>query len=105
MPAPLPEAVADELTRLVRRWQALPLDQALSFSAPVRALAQQYAAARHPGIPLPDLGPAVLPDQLTVVLYDALAAGDVTPAAAHADLVGLRRTLSARPNAGSRPVE
>ncbi|MGB2935251.1 MAG: hypothetical protein WBB91_08240 [Nostocoides sp.] len=93
-PAALAVVVADELTRLVRRWQQLPLDQALAFSAPVRALSQRYAALVHPGLPLPDLGPAALPDQLTVVVYDALAAAACSPARVAADLRALLRDLS-----------
>ncbi|MBK6888053.1 MAG: hypothetical protein IPH03_17425 [Tetrasphaera sp.] len=89
----LPDAVSTELTRLVRRWQQLPLDQAGALWVPVRAVIEGYAALLHPAIPVPDLGPAVLLDQLTVVVYDALLAAKVDPAAAAADLARLRRSL------------
>ena len=89
----LPDAVADELTRLVRRWQQLPLDQALAFSAPVRAVLRRYAALTHPGIPVPDIGPAALMDQLTVLVYDAITAAACSPAEAAADVSALRRAL------------
>lgn len=89
----LPAEVADDLTRLVRRWHQLPLDQALSVSAPVRALIERYADLVHPGIPVPDLGPAALPDQLTVLAYDALAAARITAAEVVGDLGELRRAL------------
>jgi len=55
---------------VVRRWQQLPLDRALSRLPDVRALVDDLA-----GQPVPDLGPAVVMDQLTVVVYDACVAG------------------------------
>lgn len=64
----VPEDVRTELVRAVRRWQQLPLDRALASAPGVRALMEQLA-----GQPLPDLGPAVIPDQLAVVVYDACA--------------------------------
>ncbi len=93
MTAP-PDAVTTELTRLVRRWQQMPLDQAVSSSGPVRALVDRYAALLHPGALVPDLGPAVLLDQVTVVTYDALLAGVLSPTAAAADLARVRHTLA-----------
>ena len=55
---------------MVRRWQQLPLDHALSSAPVVRRLLDDLAA---PAGPVPDLGPAVLMDQLTVLVYDACA--------------------------------
>ena len=51
-------------------------DQALSHASTIRELAQRYAdqvagALGLPSGPLPDLGPAVVIDQLTVTVYDA----------------------------------
>lgn len=64
----VPEDVRTELVRAVRRWQQLPLDRALASAPGVHALLAEIA-----GQPLPDLGPAVIPDQLAVVVYDACA--------------------------------
>lgn len=64
----VPEDVRTELVRAVRRWQQLPLDRALESAPGVHALLAEIA-----GQPLPDLGPAVIPDQLAVVVYDACA--------------------------------
>ncbi|MGB3764062.1 MAG: hypothetical protein WA966_12665 [Ornithinimicrobium sp.] len=67
--------ISAEVERVVRRWRQLPLDHALRASPHVTAQAQQLAdeVAGHRGVPLqrlPDLGPAVLMDQLRVVVYD-----------------------------------
>ena len=69
---PVPDDVAAELDRAVRRWQQLPLDRAVAASACVHGFLAELA-----GEPLPDLGPAVLMDQLRVVVYDACAKGEV----------------------------
>ena len=79
---------------MVRRWQQLPLDHALSCVPTVRRLLDDLAA---PGGPVPDLGPAVLMDQLTVLVYDTCAAGAAAgdPAAdLTARLGDLRRHLA-----------
>ena len=55
---------------MVRRWQQLPVDHALSCMPRVRRLVDDLAGAA-----VPDLGPAVLMDQLTVVVYDACESG------------------------------
>ncbi|MDQ1536737.1 MAG: hypothetical protein QOE58_1130 [Actinomycetota bacterium] len=65
--------------RVVERWHQLPLDHALSYVPQVRALVQYLAdqVAQATGIQpqeIPDLGPATLMDQLTVLVYDASAA-------------------------------
>ena len=54
---------------MVRRWQQLPLDHALSGMPRVRLLLEELA-----GRAVPDLGPAVVMDQLTVLVYDACEA-------------------------------
>jgi hypothetical protein len=84
-----------ELRRLVERWQQLPLDQALSRMPVIRPVVQGLAdavadAEGRPRVPVPDLGPSVVMDQLRVMIYDATRAG-LDPAA---ELVGLRRALS-----------
>ena len=55
---------------MVRRWRQLPLDHAVSGMPRVRLLLEELA-----GRAVPDLGPAVLMDQLTVLVYDACEAG------------------------------
>ena len=62
----IPDDVSTELGRAVRRWHQLPLDRATELVAGVHTLMAEVA-----GEPIPDLGPAVLMDQLTVVVYDA----------------------------------
>ena len=75
---------------MVRRWQQLPLDHALSSLPQVRRLLDDLAG---PGGPVPDLGPGVVMDQLTVLVYDACAAGrDTDPLATR--LGDLRRALA-----------
>ncbi|MFX4287578.1 hypothetical protein ACQBJO_12980 [Janibacter sp. G349] len=61
--------VATELGRVVRRWQQLPLDRAAERVAGVHELMAELA-----GEPLPDLGPAVVMDQLRVVVFDVCRA-------------------------------
>ncbi|HEX5524544.1 MAG TPA: hypothetical protein VFX53_13930 [Pedococcus sp.] len=68
--SPVPQGVSDELRRVVRRWQQLPLDHALSC---MPALRRVLAALTSESVP--DLGPAAAMDQLTVLVYDACAAG------------------------------
>jgi hypothetical protein len=72
---------------VVRRWQQLPLGHALSCMPRLRLLLDELA-----GCAVPDLGPAVVMDQLTVLVYDACETGgqdDLT-----ARLAELRRSLS-----------
>jgi hypothetical protein len=57
----------------------------------VRCLLDDLAA---PAGPVPDLGPAVLMDQLTVLVYDTCAAGDGTSPALTTRLGDLRRALA-----------
>ncbi|MFC7594562.1 hypothetical protein ACFQU3_04535 [Terrabacter sp. GCM10028922] len=96
MGSPTPQEVSDELRRVVERWHQLPLDHALSRMPPVRALVQSLAdrAAGARGLTpqwVPDLGPAVVMDQLTVMVRDAWAAGVGADLAAR--LADLRRAL------------
>lgn len=72
--------VDTELERVVRRWQQLPLDRALPAVRGVQEVVQALAneAAGVTGLPptaVPDLGPAVLMDQLQVMVHDWRAAG------------------------------
>jgi hypothetical protein len=94
--------VAAELERVVRRWHQLPLDHALSAVPQVRALVQDVAdeVAAVEGLPrqdVPDLGPAVLLDQLRVMVHDharvGLADDARSVAVLAARLTDLRRTL------------
>jgi len=99
--SPVPQEVSTELRRVVERWHQLPLDQALSYVGLVRALVQTLAdgVARATGVPgseVPDLGPATLMDQLTVMVYDASAAALTSSALTSTlaqDLASLRREL------------
>lgn len=84
--SPVPGEVAAELQRVVRRWRELPLDHALSRMPAVRALVDELA-----GEQVPDLGPAVLIDQLTVMVYDTCAAGQAEGLADR--LAELRRAI------------
>ena len=101
--SPVPRPVSTELRRVVERWRQLPLDHALSHAGRVRALVQSLAdvVAEANGIAasvVPDIGPATLMDQLTVLVHDASAAA-VTPTLAVTstlaeDLARLRRELA-----------
>ncbi|MFD1054695.1 hypothetical protein [Terrabacter terrigena] len=95
--------MSDELRRVVERWHQLPLDHALSRMPSVRLVVQRLAdrVAGERGVPsreVPDLGPAVLMDQLAVMVHDLLAARPRADAAADAaavaaELAGIRRSL------------
>ena len=74
---------------MVRRWQELPLDRALSCMPRVRLLLDDLG-----GRAVPDLGPAAVMDQLTVLVYDACEAGSVDPRDLATRLVDLRHALS-----------
>lgn len=58
---------------MVQRWQQLPLDHAQSCMPPLRQLLDDLAGG--PEGRVPDLGPAVAMDQLTVLVYDECEAG------------------------------
>jgi len=85
-----------ELQRVVDRWRQLPLDSALRCLPAVRERVDRLAVlGSGNGAPVPpDLGPGVVMDQLTVVLYDASAAPGSDPFSLAADLVALRRQLA-----------
>jgi hypothetical protein len=85
--SPVPPQVTDELDRLVRRWQQLPLDRAVAALPDVRAVVLDLA-----GEQVPDHGPAVVMDQLRVMVYDRCRDG--MPSAELAGrLADLRRRL------------
>ncbi len=90
-------SVAAELGRVARRWQQLPLDRALAASGGVLALVQDLAdeVAARDGLqlePVPDLGPAVLIDQLRVMVFDHQRAG-LDPATLASRLATLRQSI------------
>ena len=87
---------------MVERWRQLPLEHALSYADRVRALVQSLAdeVAEAAGVApsvVPDLGPATLMDQLTVLVHDASATSAVTSTAVTStlaeELARLRREL------------
>jgi hypothetical protein len=84
--SPVPQEVSDELARVVQRWRQLPLDHAQSCMPSVRLLVESLA-----GEPVPDLGPGVVMDQLTVMVFDACAAGRCEELSQR--LADLRRSL------------
>ena len=97
--SPTPQEVSDELRRVVERWHQLPLDHALSRMPAVRLVVQQLAdrvagARGAPPRDVPDLGPAVVMDQLAVMIFDLFRARPGTDPAAVADeLAGIRKSL------------
>ena len=103
MPAKAHGLVQAELGRVVERWRQLPLDHALSrmplIAALVQRLADDVAESRNTSSqPVPDLGPAVLMDQLAVLVYDHCAAfGPARPGTRVADvaaeLTAIRQAL------------
>ena len=62
-----------ELDRIRRRWGELPIDRAEARMPLLRRLLADLTP-RSSG-PVPDLGPAVVVDQLTVLVWDAYATG------------------------------
>lgn len=72
----VPEDVRRELDRIRTRWAQLPLDRAQAALPTVRTLFDDLAArTAGTGATVPDLGPALVPDQLAVLVWDACAAG------------------------------
>ncbi len=91
---PVPAAARTELDRIRRRWSELPEARAAAAAPTVRELVEAVAARTAPGTPVPDLGTAVLVDQLAVVVWDACAAEGSAPAAHLTEqLTALRRAL------------
>ena len=86
----MPQAVSAELRRVTERWRQLPLAQAQARMPLVRALLDDLAGASGP---VPDLGPAVVADQLVVLVHDRCAAGP--PEGLEEQLAAVRRGLSA----------
>jgi hypothetical protein len=81
-----------ELDRIRRRWAELTLARAESRMPLLRRLLDDLAARSAPdATTVADLGPAVVVDQLTVVVWDAYAAGRGDGIAAL--LTDLRRAL------------
>ena len=74
LPQVVPEAVRSGLVRAARRWEQLPLDRARAALPGVHDLMADLA-----GEPLPDLGPAVVIDQLRVVVHDRCARAAEAP--------------------------
>lgn len=82
---------------MVRRWQQLPLGHALSVFPLVHRLGQNLAdeVATATGMPItavPELGPAVVMDQLRVMVFDYLSVG-LDPESLADRLTELRRAL------------
>ncbi|WP_299443597.1 hypothetical protein [uncultured Phycicoccus sp.] len=69
-----PEATL-EVDRIRRRWSELTLEKAAAAAPAVRGVVEAVARRTAPEAAVGDLGPAVLPDQLAVVVWDAYAAG------------------------------
>ena len=83
---------------MVERWHQLPLDHALARLAIVRDLVQRLAdevadADGRAHVPVPDLGPAVVMDQLRVMVHDVTALGGGATHTLAARLADLRRGL------------
>ena len=102
VPQVVPQEVKDELRRVAERWRQLPLDHALSRMpqtlALVQSLADRVATFRNVGsgaVPrVPDLGPAVVMDQLTVMVWDVFATEPgADPAGVLSELRGIRAAL------------
>ena len=68
-----------ELDRIRRRWAELPLDRAERRMPVLQRLladiASRTVVLTEPPARVPDLGPAVVVDQLPVLVWDACAAG------------------------------
>lgn len=88
--SPVPPGVAQELGRVAQRWQQLPLDHALRRVPAVRLVLDHLTPEGLPEVP--DLGPAVVMDQLTVLVYDTCKDGG--GAGLEEVLADLRRSLA-----------
>jgi hypothetical protein len=75
---------------VVQRWQQLPLDHALRCMPGVRLLLEDLG-----GRAVPDLGPGVVVDQLTVLVYDACeASGPGEASTRHTEIARLEQRLA-----------
>ena len=72
----VPQGARRELERIRRRWSELPPERLGPVVPLVREVLADLAARTAPGTPVPDLGDAVLAEQLTVLTWDAYAEGD-----------------------------
>ena len=92
--SPVPAESSAELVRIRRRFTELTIDDARTGMHRARPLLD-LLTDRLGQPPVPDLGPAVVPDQLTVLVYDvyAVAAGADATADLPAHLADLRRAL------------
>ncbi|WP_295697574.1 hypothetical protein [Lapillicoccus sp.] len=90
----MPQEVSAELRRVAERWRQLPLTTAEARMPLVRRLLDTLAGDLGP---VPDLGPAVVMDQLAVLVHDACAAAPPGSKEARQELAGrltaLRKTL------------
>ena len=87
----IPEEVAIEVDRAVRRWHQLPLDRATAALPALLDLLSGLA-----GQAVPDLGPQVAMDQLKVIAHDACA-HDGAPGDLPDRLAALRLSWSESP--------
>ena len=71
----VPDGARTELDRIRRRWEQLPLAQAEGRMPVLRRLLADLATRSAPGASVPDLGPGVVVEQVTVLVWDAYAAG------------------------------
>ena len=75
-PDVVPDDARVELDRIRRRWSELPLERAEAGMPVLRdVLAHLATRSADPPPAVPDLGPAVAVDQLSVLVWDAYAAG------------------------------
>jgi hypothetical protein len=76
---------------VAQRWQQLPLGHALSCMPLVRGVIVELA-----GQDVPDLGPAAVIDQLTVLVYDACVATAPDRSGQGVDAAGAASALADR---------
>ena len=88
--SPVPAECIQELDRIRRRFRELPLARAEEGMRRARPLLDRLTA-RSGLPPVPDLGPAAVPDQVTVLVFDACRDGADTGLAD--ELADLRRAL------------
>ena len=90
----MPQEVSAELRRVAERWRQLPLTTAEALMPLVRRLLDTLAGDLGP---VPDLGPAVVMDQLAVLVHDvcagSVAAGADPAYGLEGSLADLRRAF------------